>query len=173
MLDMENQSDLLFRLASATDEDIVFEIFKKSPTYFLRVDNALPTMETARKEITCRPTKLSAAFHKEFLILYNQGEPIGVAELLAHHPEENIAYIGLLLLIESLQRCGLGSAAYELLEKYCIQKYNIRHFRLGVSDDNDVAVFWCKAGFAPNGRTYEHQGVNRITRVIEYERVCL
>lgn len=159
-----------FRIAGAEDEEAVLAVFAKAPAYFMHVEGRLPTLEIVRNEMYGMPEKPSAMHFKEFLLILIDGQPAGAVEMHFHHPQEGIAYIGLFLLIEEMQGRGLGRTACRALEKYASEEYSIKSFRLAVSDDQEVSDFWRKQGFAPNGHSYDFQGLHRVTHSVEYEK---
>jgi RimJ/RimL family protein N-acetyltransferase len=161
---------LSFRPAAPSDESLVLDIFTRSPGYFLRVEGGPPTPEIVRNEMYGLPQTAQPFHRKEFLILERNGLPAGTVELHLHHPDEDTAYIGLFLLTENLHGQGWGKRFYKSVEDYCLNTHNIKKIKIGISDDNDVSPFWQKLGFAPNGREYSFQGVNKITYSREYER---
>ena len=120
--------------------------------------------------VLCAPAKTSHAYRKEFLVIRDQGHPVGTVELHVNHPEPTIAYIGLLLVRENLHHRGVGRSCYLAVEEYVRQNYAARVIRLGVSDDNDVSGFWSKLGFHSNGRNYCYEGERKANNVVEYEK---
>ncbi len=71
---------LCFRHASASDENLILEIFRKSPNYFLRVDGVEPSLTTVKHAVADCPPKRGESYRKEFLIVENQNQPIGVVD---------------------------------------------------------------------------------------------
>lgn len=161
---------LCFRHADSSDENLVLEIFKKSPNYFMRVDGVEPSLATVKHAIADCPPKRGETYRKEFLIVEYQDQPIGVVDLHINHPEPGVVYIGLLLVTEDLFGKGLGRRIYELVEHYVKRIFEAKLMRLGISDDNDVSEFWKKVGFTANGRTYEWMGESKTTHVNEFDK---
>lgn len=152
-------------------QDQVLSIFERSPGYFLSVEGCLPSMATVHEAITGKPAKMAPGYQKEFLLIKDEnGESIGTLELHVNHPENDIAYIGLLLIKEDLIGKGIGRACYQAAEDYIRKNYGCRSIRLGVSDDNDVSGFWSKLGFRSNGRNYTWEGERKASNVVEYEK---
>ena len=161
---------LYFELCRDGDEEKIFAIFEKSPTYFLRADGCLPTLKMAKAAITDGPPKRHEKYFKEFLMIYLDSKPIGILDLHAHHPEVGICYLGLLLIDEDLFSRGIGRKCFELAQDYIKRAYQCHTIRLGVSDDNDVSAYWLKMGFEPNGRNYEWQAEKKKTNVREFDK---
>jgi len=166
----DRRDHLAFRPTGENDAALVLEIFRKSPTYFERVDGCAPTLEMARKTISDGPKKSDSQYFKEFLIIEWNDKPIGVLDLHVHHPESGICYLGLLLIVENLFGQGLGSRCYELAEDYIKRALECSTVRLGVSSANDVERFWESMGFVPNGKTYEWAGEMAKTLVRELQK---
>lgn len=160
-----------FEAVDLSAQDQVLSIFERSPGYFLSVEGCLPSMSTVHEAITGKPAKMVPGYRKEFLLIKNdEGEAIGTLELHLNHPENDIAYIGLLLIKEDLIGKGIGRACYQAAEEYIRKTYHSRYIRLGVSDDNDVSGFWSKLGFRSNGRSYTWEGERKASNVVEYEK---
>jgi RimJ/RimL family protein N-acetyltransferase len=150
--------------------DLVLSIFEGAPNYFLKIDGTVPTLKTVTDAITNTPKQMIPEYVKEFLILRETGRPIGTCELHLHHPEVDIAYIGLLLIREDCFGRGLGKKAFAAVERYIREKHGCKRIRLGVSDENDVSGFWSKLGFQADGKTYTWMGERRASHVVEYEK---
>lgn len=153
-----------------SDDLLILEIFKKSPTYFLRVDGCEPTLNTVRDAVIGVPKTRTTSYLKEFLLINLGDQPIGVVDIHINHPELGITYVGLLLIAEHLFGKGIGRQSYEIVENYIKSKFDTEFVRLGVSDDNDVSGYWKKMGFMPNGHAYSWKGENKTTNVVEFEK---
>jgi uncharacterized cupin superfamily protein len=164
------ENHLSLRHVNSSDENLVLDIFKKSPTYFSRVDGCEPTITTVKHAIADGPEKRVESYHKEFLLIEHKDQPIGVVEIHINHPEPGIVYVGLLLLTENIFGKGFGRRSYELVEHYVKMIFGAKTLRLGISDDNDVSPFWKKMGFVPNGKTYSWKGESKTTNVVEFDK---
>lgn len=159
-----------FKICTQADTQAVLDIFQKSPEYFVKVEGCRPHIKTAEIAITSGPAKKHEKYFKEFLIIEKNKKPIGVLDLHANHPEEKICYLGLLLITEDLFGKDVGTECYRLAEDYIRRALQCDKIRLGVADENQVAPFWKKMGFLPNGRKYEFPGEAKVTQVQEYEK---
>jgi uncharacterized cupin superfamily protein/GNAT superfamily N-acetyltransferase len=148
----------------------VFAVFQKSKRYFLNVDGCEPTLKMAEHAIADGPKQKTEKYFKEFLLIELNGLNIGVLDVHAHHPDEGICYLGLLLITEDHFSKGLGARVYRFAEDYIKRSFGCRKIRLGVSDDNDVAGFWTKMGFTLNQKTYEWKGEGKTSTVREYDK---
>lgn len=167
----QRKDHLEFQICSEADAPVIYEVLKSSPQYFERVDGCLPSLQIALHTIKDTPQKYGEYYFKECLLIRLDDQPIGVLELHANHPEKEICYIGLLLISENLFGRGLGRKCYQLAEDYIFRALDCRRIRLGISNDNDVTVFWQKMGFEPNGSGYEWKGEEKTSVVREFEKV--
>jgi len=104
------------------------------------------------------------------LIIEFNEKPIGVLELYANHPNENVCYIGLLLIDEKLFGNGLGTKCYLLAEDYIRRALGCGKIKLGISDENDASRFWQKVGFKSNGNIYQWKGEKKTALVREFDK---
>ena len=161
---------LAFKLVGPQEVETVLKIFNQSLAYFEKVEGSLPTRQMVEHAIKDVPEKKSTFYLKEFLLVEYKDQPVGVVDLHLHHPEEGIAYIGLLLVTDQFKGRGLGRRIYELTEHYAKMVFKIKQIRLGISEDNDVRAFWTKLGFTPNGKAYDWKGENKVTKVAEFAK---
>jgi uncharacterized cupin superfamily protein len=168
---LDIQERLALRQVTTKDETTILEVFRKSPTYFLRVDGCEPTLKTVQHAVVDGPPKRIKSYLKEFLLIEYDDKSIGVADIHINHPEPGIVYLGLLLITEDLFGKDIGRRSYELIEHYVKTTFDAKVMRLGVSDDNDVSVFWKKMGFMPNGRSYTWKGERKTANVTEFEKL--
>lgn len=167
----ELKDHLCFRHYQMGDENLVLDIFKQSMQYFKNVEGVEPSLKTVRHAVEDSPIQKSDKCFKEFLIVEYADQPIGVVDLHIHHPEEGVAYLGLLLLKEELFGRRLGQKTFQLLEHYLKTIFKIQKIRLGISAENNVVAFWQKMGFQTNGKFYAHSRENKTTQVDEYEKL--
>lgn len=164
------EDHLSFRHVNPSDEDLISDIFRRSPTYFMRVDGCEATLKTVKHAIVDGPEKRIESYLKEFLLIEHKDQPIGVIDIHINHPESGVVYVGLLLLVEDRFGKGFGRRSYDLVQHYVKTIFDAKLMRLGVSDDNDVSIFWENMGFAPNGKTYAWRGENKTTNVVEFDK---
>lgn len=159
-----------FKVATKDNATEVFEIFRQSKQYFLKVDGCEPTLKIAEHALVDGPKQPNDKYFKEFLIIEMDGKNVGVLDLHANHPEVGMCYLGLLLITEDLFSKGLGTRVYELAEDYIKRALGCKKIRLGISDDNNVTGFWIKMGFQPNGKTYSWKGEEKTSMVSELDK---
>jgi uncharacterized cupin superfamily protein len=164
------EGHIKFRMASKDCADEVFEIFKRSQLYFIKVDGCEPTLNMAEHATVDGPKATNDKYFKEFLIIEMDGRNIGVLDVHANHPEVGICYLGLLVITEDLFLQGLGKRVYQLAEDYVKRALECNLIRLGISESNDVVGFWIKMGFQPNGKTYSWTGEDKTSMVREFDK---
>lgn len=168
--DRYQKEHLQFQVCTDSDAAQVLEIFKRSPTYFQKVDGCLPTLQMAKHAIVDGPKKHGEDCFKEFLLIKLNNEPMGVLVVHANHPEKEICYLELLLITEDLFSRGLGQKCYELAEDYILRALGCRMIRLGVSNAIDVSGFWQKMGFELVGKNYDRKGHQNSATVREFSK---
>ena len=102
-----------------------------------------------------------------FAVKLNSKE-IGLVDLIKDYPQNETAFLGLLLLIDSEQNKGLGRKVYFEVEKFS-RDLGCKKIQLGIVDSNPVEEFWKKLGFSLTGKSSPHDGekIKSIKRVME------
>ena len=89
---------------------------------------------------------------KFVLGIYDHAVMVGCIDLIRRFPDPSTAHIGLLLIAEHHQGMGLGTLAYERMERLVESWPECMRLRLGVLRDNVRAHrFWAGLGFVPTG----------------------
>jgi ribosomal protein S18 acetylase RimI-like enzyme len=80
-------------------------------------------------------------------------ELVGFLDLLLRYPDSETVYIGLLLVDHARQGQGIGTAAYQALERDLLPRWPwARRLRLSVVRTNEqVLGFWRRLGFTETG----------------------
>lgn len=142
-------------------------IFKHSPSYFRYISGQEATPEAAKDTLTELPP--GCGYHQKFVFLIElQNQYIGVSDLVLRYPDNETAFLGLLLLNEDFQGKGMGRQAYQLHEQFA-RENNFHKIRLAVVETNPVLDFWRKLGFQETGitRPYQHHLVTSVVKVLE------
>lgn len=103
-------------------------------------------------------------------MISENSNPIGFADLHVNYRSQGMTYLGLLILREDVHGKGLGRRAYNLVEKFLVDQFDVEKIYLGVSDHNQVQDYWSKMGFIPNGFTYKWKGEKIESLVTEMEK---
>jgi diamine N-acetyltransferase len=100
-----------------------------------------------------------------------EGVCIGCVDLIRDYPDTNTAHIGLLLLAQAYEGCGLGSASLAHIEALVRTWPECSRLRVGIVERNARALaFWTRHGFVPTGESKPY-GVDPIgSRVLIYAK---
>ncbi len=121
-------------------------IYLSNPDYFELLGGNRPTRDTLMESLRALPEKLSYD-DKAFEIIYRDGEPIGIVDILDSYPEKMTAFIGLLLIDGNLQGRGLGKYVYKKIEDK-LKANGVKVIKIGVLENNQPAIkFWKMNGF--------------------------
>lgn len=141
----------LRRLDPERDVALLQTILEGAPDYALRATGREPRPGDAQAEFASLPPGKSAS-DKHTFALVEGDEIVGCLDVLRGHPDGTTAFVGLLLLTESHQGRGLGTAAWRCFEHYCEGWPEVAVLRLAVVETNREAMpFWEKMGFASTG----------------------
>jgi RimJ/RimL family protein N-acetyltransferase len=143
-------------------------LLEAAPQYNLKVEGRQPTPTAAEDTLNSGPPNFDFQ-NKHTFGFFRNDLLIGCVDIANGYPEKEIAYLGLLLIDESLQGLGLGTRAFHLVEAECA-KWQVRKIRLSVAESNDVTGFWRKVGFVPTGRILNSHQKEIISQVIEMEK---
>ena len=80
-------------------------------------------------------------------------ELVGILDLLLRYPDDQTVYLGLLLIDRAHQGRGVGTAAFQALERDLLPRWPwARRLRLSVVGTNDQTLgFWRRLGFTETG----------------------
>lgn len=165
---------LEIKVLRGSEEEIVEvqRVLEEAPDYCLRISGSLPSSEDGKEVFAAiAPGK---DYDDKFVFgIYLKDKMIGCIDLCRGYPVETTVMLGLLILSEKYQKRGLGTKAYNKLEKIIKNWKNINRIRIGVLVPNDdVLPFWKKMGFTEKGRKpYKHGKID--TEVITLEKSIL
>ncbi len=98
-------------------------------------------------------------------------EMVGVMDFRLHWPDENVAYIGMVMVAEPYQRQGIGSEAWRLLRPWLARSAQMARARLGVEQFNPGALqFFQHLGFTLTGQTDRVRSGQRWVRLLYMEQ---
>jgi diamine N-acetyltransferase len=126
-------------------------VLEAAPGYFLTVTGLPPGNAEAQSTFTALPPEKT--YEDKFVWgLYAGASMIGCADVIRGYPVREKAVIGLLLLAEPWQHCGLGRPFATLIEQAIRAWPEIERLRLGVGASNTTALtFWRKLGYRETG----------------------
>lgn len=98
-------------------------------------------------------------------------EMVGVIDFRLHWPNDDVVYIGMVMVAEPYQRQGIGSAAWHLLAPWLAQSAQVKSARLGIEQFNpDAMRFFQSLGFALTGEANRIQSGQKWVRLLYMER---
>ena len=136
------------QLSISCDADIsqLQAVLEAAPNYYKIIQGKGPSTDEARSELQALPEGHPVAAKFYYLIQGHQ-RAVGCIDLLRGYPNENVAFIGLLLFVDSWQGRGLGRQAL----KFAIDLANdwgCGALRIAVVQTNERAIsFWSREGF--------------------------
>lgn len=144
---------------SAADHEFVWqEVYLNNTEYFALMKER-PTLTTVKEDAEARPLS-ELPFKKDFLLIREGEQVIGIIDILFGYPKLENALIGLLLIKE--KGCGAGHRVMEDIRKLCQQR-GMTSLSLGVLKNNPNAYqFWLSNGFKESGVTDAEVGGKRM-----------
>ncbi len=132
------------------------DVFESALGYFEMIQGHGPSADEARADLIAVPDGYPVSGLHYFLIEL-AGKPVGCLSVYNGYPDANVAYIGLLLFIDSHQGKGLGPKAIEFAQSLAGQ-WGCRVLRLSVVETNSQAhSFWLRQGFSESARKVHEQ----------------
>jgi ribosomal protein S18 acetylase RimI-like enzyme len=127
-------------------------VMESDEDYFLRVTGHPPGPADAQSTLMFVPDGRSPEDKAPFGV-WADDELVGILDLLLRYPDDETLYIGLLLIDRGRQGQGIGTAAYQALERELLPRWPwVRRLRLSVVRTNDqVLGFWRRLGFTETG----------------------
>ena len=96
---------------------------------------------------------------------------IGLVDFRLHWPGEGIAYLGMLMVAEPLQRQAIGTQAWNLLAPWLASEAGIDKVRIGVEQFNTGAMaFFHRLGFIMTGEANRIKVGEKLVRLLYMER---
>ncbi len=98
-------------------------------------------------------------------------EMIGVVDFRLHWPKEGTAYLGMIMVAESVQRQGIATSAWELLHPWLRDAAGITTVRAGIEQFNPKALKFLESlGFAMTGESERIKVGIKFVRLIYMEK---
>lgn len=136
------------RTLQADEVPALQAFFDANPGYWLTVNGVPPPPDLAQTEFDERPPPSMTYAGHDVLGLFDAGGQLqGVTVVARDLMQPGVWHVALLLLAESLQGRGVGSAIYAALERW-MGELGARWVRMGVVIGNLAARrFWARQGF--------------------------
>lgn len=161
--------ELKLKRINVSNEQELQRVFEGAPLYTLNIDGIdYVPKDSAKSALEALPP--SCHIKDKFVFLVMDGDKsIGAIDLIKGYPSEDVAYIGLLLICESLQKKGLGRQVYRLLEEYILNDLKLSKIRLSYVESNPVRLYWEKLGFHIIGNKKPYEGIKNtsFTHIME------
>ena len=139
--------------SSFSDLNGLSEWLLANPQHYRRLLRRPPSPKDAEDLFTVCPSGLSLN-RKYVWRLCDEKRLLGCLEALRSWPEQDVLYIGFLMVDELWRRMGLATRCLELLSEGTLSWGNIRRWRLAVVETDAAALrFWIKSGFVPTGHS--------------------
>ena len=166
------QRSITLRRLSPTAEAIglVQSVIDAAPEYSELTCGSPPAPDSATLIFEALPPGKD---HRDKFVfaVYRDDQAVGVVDLVRGYPSPAKAMLGLLLIAESCQGCGIGRDAYYLVEQVARQWPEIRSVRIGVVEANSkVLPFWHRVGFMATGEAKPYADGSVISQVLVLER---
>ena len=145
----------LFEVRELTAADVpeMLRLAQGNPLYYEYMRIA-PNAENIEETLTALPPRRSMA-DKHFIGWFEGDRLIAMMDLIARHPQEDMAFIGWFMVEAERQGVGLGRRIVGdvlLMLRSC----GVREVRLGRVEGNPQSErFWRACGFADNGLGYD------------------
>lgn len=138
--------------ACEADAAVVQQVLQAAPVFALMTQGKLSAPDEGKQELLALPPGKQAQDKFFFALEDAKGRVLGCADLIRGYPEPEIAYLGLLLLVEEVQGLGYGSQAMLQLRQLACD-WGCNRLRLGVVEQNVAGrAFWQRQGFVEIAR---------------------
>lgn len=141
------------RMLSGDDVPEMLRLAQGNPLYYEHM-RMQPTQENLRETLSALPPRRTMA-DKHFFGWFEGERLTAMMDLIAHHPSQDMAFIGWFMVDAERQGCGLGRRLVaEVLSMLASQ--GVREVRLGRIDGNPQSErLWRACGFTDNGLGYD------------------
>lgn len=161
----------LQRVAGDADEvSAIQAVFDDCPGYFERVTGRPAPAQEARTTLSELPAGAAAADKHDYAIRVD-GRTVGCVDVVRGFPDARRAMLGLLLIGESSQGLGIGSAAYAHVEAIASTWRGCERVRIGVVRTNACVLgFWHAMGFEETGEIRPYRAGSIRSEVVVLEK---
>lgn len=155
---------------TASNFEPVMAIYDSNHAFFIQTEGKEATLENSLQDIHAIPPGFEIA-NKIYVGIWENGEIVGVLDMLLGYPAAHCVWIGLLLIHGHLHGKRYGSRiVMAIFAAAKIDGYT--SIKLGVIDNNETGIrFWDKHGFKKiRESTTERNGVTPLRIVVmEYQ----
>ncbi len=141
------------RELTADDAPEMLRLAQSNPQYYAYMHTA-PTAENLTADLTALPPRRTPA-DKHFFGWFDGERLVGMMDLIARHPQQDMAFIGWFILDGAKQGGGLGGRLMSAVMAMLAEQ-GVAEVRLGrVLGNPQSEGFWHAMGFAENGLSYD------------------
>ena len=167
---MTGPQNIHLRPLDLADEKLVDAVFDQLTAYSRLAEGVAKAPGAAMQFLTELPPGCEIRSKHAFAVM-KDGEAVGLADLVEGYPDKGTVFIGLMAIVESRHRKGIGGAAWRLVEEFA-RRLGAARLRLAVVEGNMAGqAFWKKAGFHETGQRRQYQGAARTTTVRLMEKL--
>ncbi len=138
-----------YKARKLTEADIpgILNLYSENTEYFKHCPPN-PNSKTVKEDLAALPPAKEAA-DKYFIGIFDGDSLIAVLDLIDRYPDNRTAFIGLFMVLKSLQRKGIGTYIAKALSQ-ALKTEGYMRIRLGYIKTNlSAQCFWLKQGFRP------------------------
>ncbi|MGO9014298.1 MAG: GNAT family N-acetyltransferase [Dissulfurispiraceae bacterium] len=152
------------------DAEILQKLLEQCAYYVWIVEGEDVSPNAAEEIFKSAPPGRSLTDKFVFGLVNCQGAITGVLEVTRNYPEENIWWMGLMLLTPAIRKQGIGRKFLESFSKY-VQANDGLAIMGGIVEDNRLAYkFWLQAGFEVVRQTEPRQFGKKMQAVYVIRR---
>lgn len=151
------------------DEAEVDRLLDRLTRYSMLVDGVPKMKDGARHLLTATPPGKTAADKYVFKVVHG-ADTVGIVDIIKDYPRRGVAFIGLLAIVESRHREGLGRETYRGVEVFARRQLKASCVRLAFVDTNPVEGFWRRMGFERTGEVRPYQGEAVVGNAVLMEK---
>ncbi|ALO03541.1 GNAT family N-acetyltransferase [Lactiplantibacillus paraplantarum] len=141
------------RLLTLADQEALLALEQSNPRYHQYFSPEPLTMTEIRHDLTAHPDEIAAA-QKQVFGFYLANRLVAVLDLLNQYPQEQLLFVGLLMVNQTYQRKSVGQVIMTGLMQAALQS-NITAIQLTrVTADDGVARFWHRLGFEDGNQLF-------------------
>lgn len=162
-------------LTSADHSQALQEVYANTPGYWHMYNLPSPAADQARRDLkdaaeTPDRTLMGIVGRINPLDPQSGGQLIGLLDFRMGWPQPDLAYLGMVMVAEPLQRTGIGRRAVLMWMGWLRRSTKIEKVRVGVEQFNPGALqFFQKLGFELTGESNRIRSGDRFVRLLYME----
>lgn len=173
---MNNRNPVtLMPLQSEHHSDSLQNVYEQTPTYWQMYDLPSVTPGQAQRDME-EASEVPGRYMMGIVQRLERTNPLAGAHLIGlidfrlNWPDEQTAYLGMIMVAEPYQRHGIGRKAWRLLMNWLRKETDTQTVRLGVEQFNAEALkFFQKIGFQMTGEANRIRSGERFVRLLYME----